>query len=651
MSEDYAIHWLEPIVDEIIKRKQNPIVLSAGKTTSGHVHMGFMRETIIGDAIRRILKKKRKEVIFRVFFDTYDAAKRFPPYIEKNYAKKHIGQPFALIPSPFDDIKAKSYAEYFGMELANTFPDFGVDIQLIWTHALYQQPEMQEKIRIGLTKADETKEILLSHLTHAMSEEDKNEKYEFYKYWKPAMVLCENCGRTQIKNEKGEITPNRVIEFNKQEDTVTYICPACEHSGEVQISSGLVKLNWRLDWPAKWSLEPKNVYEGSGKDHFTKITGSWDVAVDLCEKIYGYQGPVGLGFEWVRLGDSDMGTSKGVVFMPKTYLSMAEPELLRMIFLTTNPSRHISFRIEELPLLYDEYERLERIYYHLEKPFDIEKRIKDYKARAQKDLTKEIEKEASNKVSLQIRNEKDVEKRKKLAKSKKELIKTIVQEQFDNRMEVYTQKFEHNERKEYERQQKEIEFLYPLIRAKRIRKECPPQIPHKLLVNMVQLQKFISFEEILTKAQQSQTDKHIETPISKAYLRKRLRQTRNWLTYIKSMIAETQDPEEQSRLEGKVDIFDVPKRVTPAIFEQLDSTQRLSLAKFSNWVNFIEELTEENLKNAMIEIRTETGINAKSLFQAIYLVLIGRQVGPRLGPFMTLMDLHWIRKRFSAFEK
>jgi lysyl-tRNA synthetase class 1 len=219
---------------------------------------------IIGDAIRRLLKKKRKEVIFRIFLDTYDAAKRFPPYIDKKYAEKHLGQPFALIPSPFEDIEANSYAEYFGKELTNTFPDFGVDMQTIWTHKLYQQPELQEKIRIGLEKADETKEILLSHLTHAMSEADKIQKYEFYKNWMPAMVLCEKCGRTQIKNEEGEITPNRVIKFNKQKDTVTYICPACENSGEVQISSGLVKLNWRLDWPAKWSLEPKNVYEGSG---------------------------------------------------------------------------------------------------------------------------------------------------------------------------------------------------------------------------------------------------------------------------------------------------------------------------------------------------------------------------------------------------
>jgi lysyl-tRNA synthetase class I len=83
----------------------------------------------------------------------------------------------------------------------------------------------------------------------------------------------------------------------------------------------------------------------------------------------------------------------------------------------------------------------------------------------------------------------------------------------------------------------------------------------------------------------------------------------------------------------------------------LDSSQRLSLTKFSRWLNSVEELTEENLKNAMIQIQNEMQINAKSLFQAIYLVLIGRQVGPRLGPFMTLLDLKWIRMRFASFAE
>ncbi len=654
MSEEYAIHWLEDIIDEIIKRKQNPIVISAGKTPSGHVHIGFMRELIIGDSISRILKKKRKTVNFRIFFDSFDAAKRFPPYITKQYAKKYIGKPFALIPPPFDDIPAQSYGEYFGKELANSLREYGIKIDVIWTHDLYQTKEMHEKIRIGLQKQSQVKSIILSHLTHALSEEEKEEKIASYKNWMPAMVVCENCGRTQIKNDEGEIIPNRVIKYFKSKDMVSYVCPACEHHGEESISSGKVKLNWRLDWPAKWSLDPKNVYEGSGKDHFTKITGSWDVAVDLTQQIYGYEGPVGLGFEWIRLGDSDMGTSKGVVIMPKTYSAMGEAEILRMLVLTTNPTRHISFRIEELALLYDEFERIERVYYNLEEPFDIQKKIEEYKERKKKELIKEWESDISKEINRQIKEERDVDKKKAIVKTKKKYIKNKLDDRLrsdlDSSLGKYIQGIEKNEMKEFNRQKKEIEFLYPLIRAKRVTSHCPPQIPLKFLVNMVQLKKFISFDEILRKAQHTQVQKNIPSTISKSYLQKRLRQTANWLKHIKNLIEYAPSQEEKDRLSSKVDIFDVPKTVTRDIINQLELDQKDSLKVFYTWVNSIDELTENNLKDSMIKIREKTGIDAKRLFQAIYLVLIGRLVGPRLGPFMSMMDLQWIQDRFSVFR-
>lgn len=101
MSNQYPIHWLESIVKEIEARKPKQIVISAGKTPSGHIHLGILRELIIGDSLRRIFEKKGELVKFRIYFDSLDAAKRFPPYIDREFAKKYIGKPFALIPSPF----------------------------------------------------------------------------------------------------------------------------------------------------------------------------------------------------------------------------------------------------------------------------------------------------------------------------------------------------------------------------------------------------------------------------------------------------------------------------------------------------------------------------------------------------------------------
>ncbi|MCP4763430.1 MAG: hypothetical protein GY870_16780, partial [archaeon] len=248
---------------------------------------------------------------------------------------------------------------------------------------------------------------------------------------------------------------------------------------------------------------------------------------------------------------------------------MIEPELIRLLVLKTNPSRHISFRVEEISLLYDEFEKIERIYYGLE--------------------------EAEN----------------------------------DNA-------------------KKEIKFLYPLIISKEVSEKCPVQIPFKFLIMMAQLQNLLSIETIIEKVKMVQEGRGISSEISQAFMKKRLDLTVNWLTHLKKMISNEKDGKKQKSLRNKADFFTVPDSITDEIKIQLNENQKESLKLLSKFLENTEMLTEENLKNEMMIIQKNSDIKAKELFQAIYLILIGTKKGPRLGPFMTLLDLKWLKKRFSA---
>ena len=186
------------------------------------------------------------------------------------------------------------------------------------------------------------------------------------------MVICEKCQCTQKKRQDGTISPNRVLTYDQTSDECHYQCPSCGYQGKVKIESGLVKLNWRLDWPAKWTI-CKTTCEPAGKDHCTP-GGSYDTGLDLCKNIYGYEGPIKLSYEWLRLGDRDMKTSKGIVFTPEKFLEMADPKILRMLIYQTNPNKHISIRMEELEQYYNEYQRIERIFFNKEDTNKNEKR-------------------------------------------------------------------------------------------------------------------------------------------------------------------------------------------------------------------------------------------------------------------------------------
>jgi lysyl-tRNA synthetase class 1 len=373
LNEKFPVHWLQEIVDEIEKRNGNIITLSTGKTPSGHIHIGILREILICDSLRRIFEKEKKKVKNYLFFDSLDAAKRFPSYIDKDFQKKHLGKPFSLIPCPFEECGCENYAHHFGEELYSTFNDFGIKTQLIWTHELYNKMEMKEKVRIALEKTVKIKKILKEYILPTLDEIKKNQFIEMQKTWLPVMIICDHCNRLLYHRKDGAIIPNRALKYNKDSQTIYYECAACGHKSEMSIYSGKLKLNWRIDWPAKWSLFGTTC-EPAGKDHSVK-GGAYDTGIRLCKDIFGYEGPVKVPYEWLRLGNYDMKTSKGIVFTPKKYLEIADPEIYRMLILRTNPMKHISLRIEEMPQYYESFERMEKIYYGIEMAESEEERV------------------------------------------------------------------------------------------------------------------------------------------------------------------------------------------------------------------------------------------------------------------------------------
>lgn len=369
-TQEFPDHWLQPYVGRVMERvREDPnmalITLATGKTPSGHIHLGILREIIMCDALRRKLEEIGEDVRYFHFFDSLDAAKKFPGQLGERLGAEHLGKPFSRIPSPYDDIpEADSYAKYFGIELLNSFEAFGIHLIPMWSHELYEEEDLQDKIQEGLEKTEEVKEIVKRYVMPTLDEEKQAQFLETQKTWMPAMVICEKCERTQAREKGGKIIPNRVLSFDPEEKVVTYECPACRYKGRVSTHSGRVKLNWRLDWPAKWTIY-RTTLEPAGKDHAVK-GGSYDTGLALCREIYGYLGPEKFPYEWLRLGDRDMSTSQGIVFTPKLFLKMGHPELIRMRVLRTNPNKHISFRIEELPQMYDEYERMAAIFYGTE---------------------------------------------------------------------------------------------------------------------------------------------------------------------------------------------------------------------------------------------------------------------------------------------
>ena len=563
--QDYSIHWIETISKQIEKRNVDQIILATGKTPSGYIHLGIMRELLICDGLYRIFKNKGKNVKFVLFIDDLDAAKRFPSYIPQNFSKIYLGHPFLSIPNPIIEDE-RSYARYFGDKLISTFSDLGISAEVIWTHDLYETKEMKEMIRIGLRKNDLVKEIVAKYLTSSMTEDQKELYLNQQKNWMGAMVICEKCKCTQKKLKDGTIIPNRVLSFDEKKDECFYHCPKCGFENNIKISSGQIKLNWRLDWPAKWKIYNTSC-EPAGKDHCTP-GGSYDTGLDLCQKIFGYQGPVKVAYEWVRLGDKDMGTSKGVVFTPDKFLELADPEILRMLIYQTNISKHLSIRIEELEQYYNEYDRYEKIYFELIP-----------------------------------------------AKSEQEL--------------------------------REIKLIYPLMQVKDVPEKRLIRLPFKLLTVLAQLKPIFGNKMIIDKAQEYLKNEGIEQKLDIDSFNQRIEKITNWLIFLEKLIENEKNPQEKKKLRNKAIFFSIPENISNEVKTQIDESQKEALKSFLEQISNISKLTEENIKEIMINIRNDLNIKPMKIFQAFYFVILGKKKGPRLSPLLTMLDKNWIEKRIS----
>lgn len=567
MNSEYPVHWLLEIVNKIENRNPEEVTLATGKTPSGHIHIGILREILICDSLRRIFEKRNKSINFYLFLDSLDAAKRFPHYIDPSFQEKHIGKPFCFIPCPFEGCGCESYARHFGNELTSTFEDFGIKNKIVWTHKLYQSEEMREKIEIALDKTGQIKEILKKYILPTLDDKKKKKFLEVQKDWMPVMAVCSKCKKIQKKEKDGSIIPNRITSYNKVDRTVTYECPACGYKETVSIKKGILKLNWRVDWPAKWSIY-KTTCEPAGKDHCVK-GGSYDTGLEICHEIFDYKGPIKVPYEWLRLGERDMKTSKGIVFTPQKYLNIADPEIFRMLILRTNPMKHISFRIEEIPQYHDYFERMENIYYNLEEA-------------------------------------------------------------------------ESNEEEEY------FKFLYPLTKINDISKNKPERLPFNLLVFLSQIQNILSTDKLYKKAKEVMDENNFGKVISKQEFTDLLDRTRYWIEEIKKIIEQEDDPKVRRNILQKISIFTIPEKINKDLISELNDLQKEGIRILRNYLDQNKDLDSDGIQNKIFTIaKEELEIAPKKLFQAIYKIILGKKFGPRLGPFLKLLDKEWLIARFN----
>lgn len=346
-----TLHWADAMADKIIREKGDlPLyTCAAGITPSGTVHIGNFREIITVDLVCRALKARGKKVRFIYSWDDYDVFRKVPLNMpDQERLKECLRLPITSVPDTTG--RDESYARHHEVDIERELPRVGIHPDFLYQASRYRESRYASGIQKALQNKEVIKECLNAYRDDAHKIKDTEE------YW-PISAFCSKCGRdtTSITGYDGDWG-------------VSYKCE-CGNSETVDLRSAKgIKLGWRVDWPMRWKEEGV-VFEPGGKDHISP-GGSYDTAKLVAKRVYGYDAPVTMKYDFVTLKGlpGKMSSSKGKVIALPDALSVYTGEVLRYIFAVNKVDHEFAISFDtDVITMYEAYDRTERIAYNADK--------------------------------------------------------------------------------------------------------------------------------------------------------------------------------------------------------------------------------------------------------------------------------------------
>lgn len=330
------MQWLYKIVDEIEARhpdKDQEILIESGGSPSGTHHLGHLRELITSDAVLLELQKRGRKAKHIYFVDDLDALRKVPVNIPADY-EQYLGRPLCDIPAP--DGSSGSYGEHFINGLIEAAKALGLEIEFVFSHEKYRSGFFVPAIERSLEHVPEIRSILETISGHKLGDD-----------WSPIQV-----------NEDGYLKKRKFLGIDTAAKTLRYL----DKDGierAVAYEKGEVKLDWRIDWPARWWLLKVSA-EPFGRDHATK-GGSYDTGAALTEQVFNAQPPFPIAYDFVNMaGDTKkMSASKGTGLDAEGVVKVLPPEIVRFFMLRSPASKRLYFDPENgVAQLIDEFAEL-----------------------------------------------------------------------------------------------------------------------------------------------------------------------------------------------------------------------------------------------------------------------------------------------------
>jgi|Deesub1362A_J573_1020465.scaffolds.fasta_scaffold00018_144 lysyl-tRNA synthetase class 1 len=358
------IHTIDRIARDLEEKEWDRIVINRGWSVSGPIHVGNLRpDGILPSVVGDVLREQGMEVEELVIVYDQDPFKAKPGqviwYENPEYALLHKGVPKDYEPSEalVNELKGirlrdapdpfechDSWADHWLDMIHSVLPEFDVNARIVRTSEFYEDKKTYEAFKIFMDKTNRVREIINRYRNIPLSSD-----------WIPINGWCPECK---------SIADTRTVDVNLQKREVLIKCKKCGWEGWTEFKDS--KLNWRLEWATLWYVYDIKL-EPYGKDH-ASAGGSRESCINLAEDILEIEPPFGFWTEWVgivwdRKDRGDMTSSGNLLMRPDQWLEIAEPEVLRYLYIRHKFTSRIVIDPHNIYRYVNEFDEAEGIYY------------------------------------------------------------------------------------------------------------------------------------------------------------------------------------------------------------------------------------------------------------------------------------------------
>jgi lysyl-tRNA synthetase, class I len=344
--------WIDKVADNLLNRekklgrKLDLIRVESGLGASGIPHIGSMGDAVRAYSIKLALENFGYKAELIAYSDDMDGLRKVPPGLP-DWLQDYIAKPVSNIPDPFGGCH-KSYGDHMTSLLLEGLDKVNVNYHFQSAAEAYKKGMLAKETDIILRNSN----LLGQKIAEYVGQKKYNEILPYF-------PVCESCGRLYVAKAE------RYLPDEKQ---VIYVCSesrigekklkGCGYGGQIDITKGDGKLAWKVEFAARWNALDIR-FEAYGKDIMDSVrVNDW-----VADEILGYAHPLHLKYEmFLDKGGRKISKSAGNVLTSQVWLKYGTPEsILLLLFKRITGTRHVG--VNDIPVLMDEYDLYEDIYF------------------------------------------------------------------------------------------------------------------------------------------------------------------------------------------------------------------------------------------------------------------------------------------------